>query len=488
MDTLLVASPAERALGLPDRVLLDALDYVLRERVVDTVRLGSALGGRVLGARDEYRAEVTLDPFAQVRCSCRLHPPCRHAAAVAVAYLRAPEGFAQLPEEGVLGRSVFALVAGWDAPLAPLLRPVRVAGDVTEPDWSALAAGGRAAVGRLVPWLEAATDGGRRALDPAVAERLARTLADLLPDARERVGADGARALADLYAHAADPAVAAPLGVLLGSLGERARDAARIRLERTAWEAHEGRRDHADDGHAAMVEARAVEWLCDDAQSEGGPEAGLAVARAHRGLAAAALAEARCLLRLGRADEAARVAEGAYLHAEPQDAARLYALLRDLGMAGHAGVLAFLQAAWEALPDRSRLDDLLAMGDAATRARTLAAAEAVLARRHRFDDLTRLCREADDLEAAVRWALRDGIHAAPPDVCADLADAVAAERPLLALELLGAAYRREGTADRRRRLLARARSIVRPRSDLAEAWPILRRRWFSEGTVAAGRP
>lgn len=486
LDTLIIATARERALGLADRVLLAALEYVLADKVVDAVVQDGRVAARILGARDEYRVEAVVEPFAHIRCTCSLRPPCRHSAAAVVAYLRRPELFARLPgADMALAEALFALSAGRPDPLARLrsgagAEAARAAG---EPDWAALReAGGRSALDTLLRWLERATDGGRRALSDDAAGQTAETLGALVGYA-PGCPPELARRLVGIYVASADAIVAEAVGAFLHALEGEGLRAARTAAEHAAWAtadaaaAGPGGTNGGQDGRLR----RAVDWLCDDARSRSGEEGRLAMARAHAGLAGAAWHEAAGLLALGRAGEAAHVAQGAFLHARTDESARLYALLCAMGRAGDVGVIAFLRAAWEADPGAARLDDLLSMGDAATRAETRRAAEAVLSRRHRFDLLTALARRDGDVEAAVRWAVRDGASAAAPDDCQALSEAVAATRPLLALELLGAAYRRESDPERRRRIVARARALERSSAELRQAWPVLRRRWFPEG-------
>jgi hypothetical protein len=480
----LIADARELALALPDRVLLAALDYVLRERVADAVVQGGRVAARVLGSRDEYRAEAAMEPLRDTRCSCSLRQPCRHSAAVAIAYLRHPEQFVRLAGPGdAPSDAVFALVAGRVDPLAPL-RPAR--GDAVNtapqaPNWRALrAAADLGALDAAVRWLERQAVGER---DDDQAAQAAATLAALAPLA-PTCGPDRGRRLASLYTALDEERLGRALGAFLHALEGPALAAARAALEHALWASA----DQSARGGGEEGAARALAWLCEEARARGGEEAALALARAHEGLSGSARHEAESLWRLGRPDEAAHVAQAAYLHACGDDSGRLYALLREMGSAGHAGAQAFLRAAWEADPRPDRLEDLLAMGDAQARAATRVAAEAVLARHHRFDLLTALARQGGDQEAAVRWALRDGSFAAPPSDCRSLADAVAADRPLLALELLGAAYRRERDPERRRRVVARARALGHDHAELGQAWPVLRRRWFPEGGQTRSAP
>jgi hypothetical protein len=484
LDTLLIADARERALGLPDRVLLAALEYVLRDRVTDAVVQGGRVAARILGARDEYRVEASLDPFLQIRCTCTLKPPCRHCAAAVVAYLRRPELFARVPEsESALGDGLFSLAAGRPDPLASL-RPSRgaeAAEEVREPDWAALVeAGGRSALDTLLRWLERATHGGQRPLSDDAATHAAETLGGLVGYA-PRCGPELARRLVGIYLESADSVVAEALGAFLHAVEGNARQAARAATEHAVWAAADAQALRRDGSMEEGRGRRALDWLCDDAGAHGGEGDRLLTARAHTGLPGAAWHQAASLWRQGRVEEAAHVAQAAFLHARAGESQRLYALLCEMGRQGDAGVIAFLRAAWEADPDPARLDDLLSMGDEGARAEARRAAAAVLARRHRFDLLTALARRDDDVEAAVRWAVRDGAFAATPEDCQALADSVAPARPLLALELLGAAYRREGDPDRRRRIVARARAIERSNAELRQAWPVLRRRWFPEG-------
>jgi hypothetical protein len=474
VDIRLAVGDVDRSLGVDEGLLLAALDYVLDERVVEGVLLGEQAAARVVGHRDDYRAEARVRPFGRTRCTCGRPQPCRHAVAVALAYLRGSTPFLPLADGGEgWAETVFALVAGRPDPLAPLAR-ARGPEDRPEPDWAALAdlpAGSGAE--RVTAWLAAsAAEGG-------ALERAARWLAERAAEGAP-LPAASARRLAHLYPRLAPGPLADAVAAWLGALGGEAREAAWTALEHAAWAAAEG-----ETGGRREAE-RAVSLLCRLAQEQG-DEAVLAVARAHRQACAPQACEAEALARLGRREEAARAAQAAYLHAEGEEAERLYVLMRDLGQAGVAGVADFLRAAWEAQPTWPALRDLLAMGDASQRARMRARAEEVLVRQRRFDLLCTLAEGEGDLEAAVRWALREDGRTADAPACRRLAEAVARGRPLAAVELLGAAYRRATAREDRRRALSRARSISRRHPEIARHWPILHRRWFPAAPPRAHR-
>lgn len=472
MDTLLVLGQRERALGLPDRILAAAMDYVLDDRVVDGVVLGEHVAARIIGARDDYRAQALPGDAAKASCSCGRRQPCRHAAAVALEYVRRPQVFVRLAQEDApLAETVFRLVAGRAEPLAPL-RAGETAAALQVPafDWDIV---GRLpasqAMERIVRWLEAAPQ-------ETGEERVAQILASLADTVRMQ--ADLAGRVMRLYLKGGPGGLDSALGGLTHVLEGDALARARAVAERVLWTAV----DETDGNWSERALARrAVAWLAEQAEVEGGPEAVAAWARAHPGVLWARVIEAQALARLGRGAEAAACAQAAYLQAHGDASDRLYALLVSLGQASVPGVAAFLRAAWEAAPSDTTLWPLLAMGDEAERARTRAAAVRTLTRHHRFDLLCRMARSDGDRDGAVRWALRDGRHAAPPDLCRTLAEDAADGQPLVAIELLGAAYRRLPSPDERRRVLARAQALGRRHADLGAGWRTLRRRWFPEG-------
>ncbi|MDI3298660.1 MAG: SWIM zinc finger domain-containing protein [Bacillota bacterium] len=87
------------------RALEAAWDYWMLGRVQARVRWRDRLAGRVDGYRDRYR--VRARPSAEgveSACSCGRRQPCRHAAALLLAWSREPESFADLE----------ALAAPWE--------------------------------------------------------------------------------------------------------------------------------------------------------------------------------------------------------------------------------------------------------------------------------------------------------------------------------------------------------------------------------------
>jgi|GEM_PF-3105018 len=484
-DNLVVATARERAMGLSDAVLLSALDYVLGDRVVDGARLGGRVAGRVIGARDDYRAEARLEPFGDSRCTCDRGQPCRHSAAVAMAYLRRPERFVALADAAdPVTRSLFAFAAGRDEPLAPLHVDVVPVQDRPAPDALAAALDSMVplqAVARLSRWLAGQTLAAGTDLLP-LAAWLGR-----LPTGRAATPAT-ARAMMRLYLAGLVEPLGAAVEAWLGSLEGPSADAARATAEHAAWADAVDEGDDVDVSDRQGRSRRALAWLCDTAGAVGGPSAVAAVAGAHRGLPGAGARLAAALLSLGRLEEAAREAQSAYLHAHGEDAATLYPLLRELGRIGAPGVAEFLRSAWEAHPDGPRLGDLLEMGDETFRARTAASAREVLTAQRRFDLLCALALRERDQDDAIRWALRDDGTFVDAATVRSLAEAVSADRPLLATQLLGAAFRRTPAPAERRRLVARARAIGRGRADLGGGWHTLRRRWFPEGPGADAAP
>jgi uncharacterized Zn finger protein len=73
-------------------------EYVDSDRMIDRLRVGEALSARIIGNYGHYIVRLTArcDGLA-FSCSCPSYEyPCKHARALALTYIEAPESFADL--------------------------------------------------------------------------------------------------------------------------------------------------------------------------------------------------------------------------------------------------------------------------------------------------------------------------------------------------------------------------------------------------------
>jgi uncharacterized Zn finger protein len=73
-------------------------EYVDSDRMIDRLRVGEALSARVIGNYGHYIVRLTARPDGLAfSCSCPSYEyPCKHARALALTYIEAPESFVDL--------------------------------------------------------------------------------------------------------------------------------------------------------------------------------------------------------------------------------------------------------------------------------------------------------------------------------------------------------------------------------------------------------
>lgn len=73
-------------------------EYVDSDRMIDRLRMGEALSARVIENHGHYIVRLTARPDGVAfSCSCPSYEyPCKHARALALTYIEAPESFADL--------------------------------------------------------------------------------------------------------------------------------------------------------------------------------------------------------------------------------------------------------------------------------------------------------------------------------------------------------------------------------------------------------
>lgn len=73
-------------------------EYVDSDRMIDRLRMGEALSARVIGNYGHYIVRLNARPDGVAfSCSCPSYEyPCKHARALALTYIEAPESFADL--------------------------------------------------------------------------------------------------------------------------------------------------------------------------------------------------------------------------------------------------------------------------------------------------------------------------------------------------------------------------------------------------------
>lgn len=73
-------------------------EYVDSDRMIDRLRMGEALSARIIGNYGHYIVRLTARPDGlSFSCSCPSYEyPCKHARALALTYIEAPESFADL--------------------------------------------------------------------------------------------------------------------------------------------------------------------------------------------------------------------------------------------------------------------------------------------------------------------------------------------------------------------------------------------------------
>jgi uncharacterized Zn finger protein len=73
-------------------------EYVDSDRLIDRLRVGNALSARILGNYGHYTVRLTARPEGlEFSCSCPSYEyPCKHARALALTYIEAPESFVDM--------------------------------------------------------------------------------------------------------------------------------------------------------------------------------------------------------------------------------------------------------------------------------------------------------------------------------------------------------------------------------------------------------
>lgn len=484
-----------RATGLPETVLLAGLDYVLEDRVTNCLAQTDALAGTVDGHTGEYRVEVRTGQPPASRCECKAPTFCRHAAAVLLTWARDRERFvvldsADLPSQG-LKEALFQMAAGDPEPLASLRgAPGRAASTelrataLTNAFETAEEEGPHALLG-FVHHVCCTESGPFDAPSARIIGQAFKAAIAVPPNAfldletteglLKRYGMGmGRRDLDSELRRLLLAATPSRLGDFLWALTATA-----------VWQARVDLSHNSSDHDANARAGRAVSLLLDLAERQGGTEALLQTAAEHASLPGVGERRARTLATLGRLDEAAQVAEGAYLHATGREAMALYHLLITFARRGISGVRGFLLAIWEAQPTAEGLAALRDLGTNEERRAFCQAAVTTLARHRRHDLLTTWYLLEDHPLAAAREAMRAGPHAVDTAGCAALAHRLADSEPLTAVHLYGAAFRRCEDPAERRLLVRRARALVEG-GKLGE-WNEVRRRHFPEGLAARRR-
>jgi SWIM zinc finger len=73
-------------------------EYVDSDRMIDRLRMRNALSARIVGHYGHYTVRLTVRPDGLAfSCSCPSYEyPCKHARALALTYLEAPESFVDM--------------------------------------------------------------------------------------------------------------------------------------------------------------------------------------------------------------------------------------------------------------------------------------------------------------------------------------------------------------------------------------------------------